>query len=194
MKKFMIWLTLAMLLLTGFALAERATDTDLTTTTDLEAPAEEILPLEGVIEEIIEPTYNEETGLLESATILMNTQTHGLVEVHFSTDSLLEGAEDLSVGDYIYVQYNGMMTRSIPGQVSAEKISAWRLTGKVTEVTEDGFMLNTQENGDVWVHAAEDLLSLVQAEGEVTVYFNGVMTLSLPGQINAAWIVTPVAA
>jgi len=194
MKKFMIWLTLAMLLLTGFALAERATDTDLTTTTDLEAPAEEILPLEGVIEEITEPTYNEETGLLESATILMNTQTHGLVEVHFSTDSLLEGAEDLSVGDYIYVQYNGMMTRSIPGQVSAEKISAWRLTGKVTEVTEDGFMLNTQENGDVWVHAAEDLLSLVQAEGEVTVYFNGVMTLSLPGQINAAWIVTPVAA
>lgn len=193
MKKFMIWLTLAMLLLTGFALAERATDTDLTTT-DLEAPAEEILPLEGVIEEITEPTYNEETGLLESATILMNTQTHGLVEVHFSTDSLLEGAEDLSVGDYIYVQYNGMMTRSIPGQVSAEKISAWRLTGKVTEVTEDGFMLNTQENGDVWVHAAEDLLSLVQAEGEVTVYFNGVMTLSLPGQINAAWIVTPVAA
>ncbi len=194
MKKFMIWLTLAMLLLTGFALAERATDTDLTTTTDLEAPAEEILPLEGVIEEITEPTYNEETGLLESATILMNTQTHGLVEVHFSTDSLLEGAEDLSVGDYIYVQYNGMMTRSIPGQVSAEKISAWRLTGKVTEVTEDGFMLNTQENGDVWVHAAEDLLNLVQAEGEVTVYFNGVMTLSLPGQINAAWIVTPVAA
>lgn len=194
MKKFMIWMTLAMLLLTGFALAERATDTDLTTGTDLTNDVEEILPLEGVIEEVTEPTYNEETGLLESATILMNTQTHGLVEVHFTAESLLEGAEDLSVGDYIYVQYNGMMTRSLPGQVTAEKISLWRLTGKVTEVTGDGFMLNTPETGDVWVHATEDLLSLVHVEGEATVYFNGVMTLSLPGQINAAWIVTPVAA
>lgn len=59
----------------------------------------------------------------------METEEFGLVEVHFTEQTLLEGAEDFAVGDYIFVSYNGMMTRSLPPQVTAEKVTAYRFTG-----------------------------------------------------------------
>ena len=122
----------------------------------------------------------------------METEEFGLVEVHFTEQTLLEGAEDFAVGDYIFVSYNGMMTRSLPPQVTAEKVTAYRFTGTVSQLQDDGFLLTTEEAGDVWVRALSEQLETVEDGQEVTVYFDGVMTMSLPGQINAAWIVTPV--
>lgn len=217
MKKMIAWLLLAALCLTGVALADDATKTDLSTESDLRDENGTVIPvLEGEILEIISPVYEEaqepaeeeaqeETGeqaedeaqeepaKLLSATLMVNTVSHGLVEVHFTEDTLLEGAVDFAVGDYIFVTYNGMMTRSIPPQVTAEKVTAYRFTGTVSQLTEDGFLLTTEEAGDVQVNALAEQLEGVEENAEVTVYFNGVMTMSLPGQISAAWIVIPEA-
>lgn len=202
MKKLLIWLLIAALGLTGIALADGATGTDLTTNTDIttetdmntgDEHAETIIPpLQGVIQEIIDPQYDEETQALLSATLIIETQDFGLVEVHFTQETLLEGAEDFVVGDYIFVSYNGVMTRSLPPQVTAEKVTAYRFTGTVSQLGENGFMLTTETVGDVWVNALPEQLETVANDQEVTVYFDGVMTMSLPGQISAAWIVTPV--
>lgn len=217
MKKMIAWLLLAALCLTGVALADDATKTDLSTESDLRDENGTVIPvLEGEILEIITPVYEEaqepaeeeaqeetaeqaedeaqeEPAKLLSATLMVNTLSHGLVEVHFTEDTLLEGAVDFAVGDYIFVTYNGMMTRSIPPQVTAEKVTAYRFTGTVSQLTEDGFLLTTEEAGDVQVNALAEQLEGVEENAEVTVYFNGVMTMSLPGQISAAWIVIPEA-
>ena len=196
MKKLMIWLLIAALGLTGIALADGATHTDISTNTNLNHGNDKdetvIPPLQGTIQEIIDPQYDEEAEALLSATLTMETEEFGLVEVHFTEQTLLEGAEDFAVGDYIFVSYNGMMTRSLPPQVTAEKVTAYRFTGTVSQLQEDGFLLTTEEAGDVWVRALSEQLETVEDGQEVTVYFDGVMTMSLPGQINAAWIVTPV--
>lgn len=199
MKKLLIWLLIAAIGLAGIALAESTANKDVTTDADLvleEGNDETVIPpLQGVIQEIISPEYHEETGALLSATLVIDTETHGLVEVHFTPETVLEGAEDFVAGDYIFVQYNGMMTRSLPPQVTAEKVTAYRFTGTVSQLQEDGFMLSTQEAGDVRVNALAEQLEKVEEGAQVTVYFNGVMTMSLPGQISAAWIVAsaPVA-
>lgn len=196
MKKLLIWLLIAALGLTGIALADGATHTDITTETDMNTADENtetvIPPLQGVIQEIIDAQYDEETQALLSATLMIETQDFGLVEVHFTEETLLEGAEDFVVGDYIFVSYNGVMTRSLPPQVTAEKVTAYSFTGTVSQLKEEGFMLTTETAGDVWVNALPEQLETVADGQEVTVYFNGIMTMSLPGQISAAWIVTPV--
>ena len=192
MKKFLIWLTLATLLFTGFALAERSAQNDQPADTPAqeEEGTVEIPMISGVIEEINDAEYDAD-GKLLSATLLVTGGDYPQVEVHYEADTTgLEGEEALSLGDYVYVLYNGVMTRSLPPQITAERISIWKQVGTVTEIGEDGFMMHTEEQGDVWVNATEEQLAAIALEDEVTVYSNGVMTMSLPPQITAVWMTT----
>lgn len=192
MKKFLIWLTLASLLFTGFALAERSAQNDQPADTPAqeEEGTVEIPMISGVIEEINDAEYDAD-GKLLSATLLVTGGDYPQVEVHYEADTtVLEGEEALSLGDYVYVLYNGVMTRSLPPQITAERISIWKQVGTVTEIGEDGFMMHTEEQGDVWVNATEEQLAAIALEDEVTVYSNGVMTMSLPPQITAVWMTT----
>lgn len=61
------------------------------------------------------------------------------------------------------------------------------MTGTVKEVTEEGVLLETLEQGDVLCRLPEGMPA--PAENDlIQVWFNGVMTMSLPGQINVlAW-------
>jgi len=61
------------------------------------------------------------------------------------------------VGDYIHVLYDGIMTRSLPAQVYAQKIGCYKTTGTVSELTESGFLLTT-ETDVVQVNADAALL------------------------------------
>ena len=192
MKKFLIWLTLATLLFTGFALAERSAQNDQPADTPAqeEEGTVEIPMISGVIEKINDAEYDAD-GKLLSATLLVTGGDYPQVEVHYEADTtVLEGEEALSLGDYVYVLYNGVMTRSLPPQITAERISIWKQVGTVTEIGEDGFMMHTEEQGDVWVNATEEQLAAIALEDEVTVYSNGVMTMSLPPQITAVWMTT----
>ena len=57
----------------------------------------------------------------------------------------------------------------------------------VTDVGEDGFILNT-ELEPIYVSAPAELLTGIENGMTVTVYSNGAMTMSLPARIGAEMI------
>ena len=189
MKKILIWLTIATLLFTGFALAERSTEND--QSTDHMPEEEEVVEIpmiSGVISEINDAQYDE-NGKLLSATLLVTCGEYPQVEVFYNAeDTVLEGVESLEIGNYVYVQYNGVMTRAIPPQITAEQVSVWKLEGTVTAIEADGFMLDTAEQGEVWCNATVEQLATLAVGASLTVYTNGIMTLSLPAQVTAVWV------
>ena len=189
MKKILIWLTIATLLFTGFALAERSTENDQSTDNmPEEEEVVEIPMISGVISEINDAQYDE-NGKLLSATLLVTDGEYPQVEVFYNAeDTVLEGVEALEIGNYVYVQYNGVMTRAIPPQITAEQVSVWKLEGTVTAIEADGFMLDTAEQGEVWCNATVEQLSTLTVGASLTVYTNGIMTLSLPAQVTAVWV------
>ena len=147
------------------------------TDTETAEPQDELYDLAGTVQEIAEDH------------LLLLTPDGIEVQANLFPETVYDG-ESFGVGDLVHVMYNGMMTRSLPGQIAAMKASCWRLTGVVAEMAENGFLINRADVGDqVFVHADAALLENVQEETEVTVYFNGIMTMSLPGQITADRIV-----
>lgn len=61
------------------------------------------------------------------------------------------------------------------------------LTGTVKEVTEEGVLIETVEQGEVFCRLPEGMTAPMEND-LIQVWFNGVMTLSLPGQVNVlAW-------
>ena len=104
--------------------------------------------------------------------ILIEDSDGQQVQVNLFEDTMTEG-DAIVPGALIHVLYNGMMTRSLPPQVAAIRVSCFAFTGEIAEMNQHGFLLH---------HACA-------AGSRVTVYFSGAMTMSLPGQIGAELIV-----
>ena len=142
-----------------------------------QATEEPVVSLKGTVNQ-----SNEEGLLLDTE--------NGPVLVLTQEDTILEGFEavaDLAPGRVVEVLYNGMMTRSLPAQITAQKITSLVLTGEVTELMENAFLMETETHGPVQVNLPEGA-QLPEAGQQVRVTFNGVMTMSLPAQIGA-WTV-----
>ena len=143
---------------------------------------EPLQPIEGVILAVEENTFTVTDIEL------------GEVVVNLDENTAFEGvatAETLAVGQYVYVTYDGKMTRSNPPQITAQKVSCFAVTGIVSEILEDGILVTGDETtGDVIVHA-DETMPHVYAGVPVTMYFDGVMAMSLPGQISARKIDVP---
>ena len=108
------------------------------------------------------------------------------------TDATIsEGKELLEIGDLISVQYNGMMTRSLPAQVTADAIACHSMTGVVSDMAEGSFMLTLPDESQYQVNYDREMFEGVQDGMTVTVYFNGASTRSLPPQIAADHIRMP---
>ena len=138
------------------------------------AEAPTVFQLEGVI---LEKT--------EDGDYLIEAATMGEVLVKISEDTIFEGQMNLTVGQDIFVTYNGMMTRSLPPQVSALKIDCYFLDGVVTSLEQDesSMLVDSKEFGPVIVHLPE--MDVLPQEGDqVRVYYSGVMALSYPGQVG----------
>lgn len=124
--------------------------------------------------------------------LLMLCPDNGMhLEVLLSEETTLEGVSALQVGDFIHVRYNGAMTRSIPAQIAGQNVACHRLTGVVAERNEEGPLLTTGDGIDVQVRCDAALSYGVLEGSEITVYYDGKMTFSLPGQINADFIRLP---
>ena len=141
----------------------------------LEEEAQDVFELYGEIVEITDEY------------VLLSTADMGYVQVNLSDDTVIEGVEALELGQTAVVMYDGMMTRSLPPQISALRVGCYVRTGAVGEITEDGFMLlgSTEE---IRVNAEKALLEGLTEGQNVSVYFNGAMTMSLPAQIGAELI------
>lgn len=132
-------------------------------------------------------------GVVSELTEDSFTLTFGeeVYSVH-AKPAMLEGIQD---GMFITVYHTGMMTRSIPAQISAIHIRGQEIVGTVTEMVEGGFTL-TVEGEELPYHVAikEDALQFVQAEPgmEVIVIIDGMMTASLESILVNATEILPL--
>ncbi len=137
---------------------------------------------EGTITEVLEDGFVMQEA--DGREILFN------VDEQTALDGF-ETLEDLDVGMYVIVESDGRLTKSTPPQAHADRVTCYWLAGQVESVDgeENTFLMQT-ELGEVIVHKG-DLTTPVYAGMTVTVYFDGVMAMSLPGQIAARKIVAP---
>ena len=120
---------------------------------------------------------------VQEELLLVKTPDGLYVEVLLTEETASEGA-DVLVGDFVHILYNGMMTRSLPAQITAQAVSCHKLQGIVSEMAEDGFLLTFGEES-WYVGAAAEQLTGIQDGMFVTVFHNGMMTMSIPAQVNA---------
>ena len=126
---------------------------------------------------------------MNDAFILIEDSDGQQVQVNLFEDTVTEG-DAIVPGALIHVMYNGMMTRSLPPQVAAMRVSCFAFTGEIAEMNQHGFLLHPDEGIDeVQVNAPDELMEGLEPGSRVTVYFSGAMTMSLPGQISAERIV-----
>lgn len=184
MKKIALFLSL-LLILSLAACAQQAGETEPTAKPQptlepehTEQPVETQL-LSGVVLEIVEDG------------IYIETEEHGEVLVLTGEETVFETTGDIRSGDLLYIDYNGQMTFSLPAQISASVVRMHKLEGDVIEVypEENAVLLGgAAMDAEVYVHLPE-IWKDAQIDFEhMTVYYNGVMTMSLPGQINAGLV------
>jgi len=169
MKKILVWLlTLCMAVAPALSLAEEEVEMD--------------TQLEGFVTEILEEAF-----VLEDAE-------HGEVMLNTSENTVWDGVlmeQELAVGQYVIVDYDGRMTFSLPPQAHADRVGCYLLEGFVTEITEDGqILMDDLTFGEVFVQM-EDGFEHVYAGMAITVYYDGVMSLSLPALANGRHISVP---
>lgn len=141
--------------------------------------AEEMISIEGFVVEITEEGYLIETSDLGEVMVLTHEETY------------TETVRDILPGDYLYIDYNGMMTRSLPPQINASVIRMHVLSGSIVEsnAEENSVLLNTDTHGEVIVFLPEVWAGQALDCENLTVYFNGAMTMSLPAQIGAGFVI-----
>ena len=169
MKKIVIWmLALCVALLPALSLAENTEEMDTV--------------LEGFVTEILDGGFVMEDA--EMGEIMLNTSENTVWD-----GILME--QELAVGQYVFVDYDGRMTFSLPPQAHADRVGCHVLEGVVMEITEEGrLLIEDLTFGEVFVQM-EGGFEHVYAGMPVTIYYDGVMSLSLPALANARHIIVP---
>ena len=138
--------------------------------------------LEGLVTEVLEQGFVMED--IELGSVLLNVD-----ETTVMDGILAEG--DIEVGQYVFVEYDGRLTRSLPPQAHADRVGCYRLTGTVDLSLSMGVLLTGDPTfGDVIIRVDGSMPHLYQGM-PITVYYNGVMAMSYPGQVTARHIVVP---
>jgi len=101
-----------------------------------EEEAQEIFDIYGEIVEITDEY------------VLIDTPDMGHVQVNLSEDTVIEGVEALEIGQTAVVMYDGMMTRSLPPQITALHIGVYAVSGVISEVLEDRIVILQEETGE----------------------------------------------
>lgn len=164
MKKLSIFLAIALLF--GFAA--------------LSEPASEVLvSMQGTVLEID-----------ENGNYLIDTAELGEVLVQISEATFLETDREIAAGDFLYIDYDGRMSRSLPPQITASVVRMHCLTGIIVETypEENAVLLQTDALGEVFVRLPDDWAGQEIAAESMIVYYNGAITMSLPGQISAGFV------
>ena len=142
MKKFWAILLMVMTLCVGTACAE-----------DVLAVEEKVFELSGLIMEITPEN-----------DLLISTVPHGDVLVHVSDKTVISGVETLEIGQYVYIRFNGVMTMSLPGQITADEIDCHRFEGEVVAVAGNNVQLKTEDGAYCLVLSKEIDVAFSQGE------------------------------
>jgi len=137
---------------------------------------------EGIVTEVFEGGF------------LMETTEFGILQVNTDDNTVLDGLlsiEPIAVGMYVIVDTNGMMTRSLPPQVYGVRVGCYTLNGVAGEITEEGVLLTGDPIfGEVFVQMTPTMANVFPGV-PMLVYYDGVMTMSLPGKVNARYVLVP---
>ncbi|MDD3410479.1 MAG: hypothetical protein PHY12_06685, partial [Eubacteriales bacterium] len=142
---------------------------------------------------VITVLEGEITDLTEEGFLMEDAQL-GQVYVLYDDETVFDGvaAKDaMSVGQYVFVDFDGRLTRSLPPQAVADRVGVYTVSGTITELLDEGYLVDGDPVfGQVMVHPGENQPH-AWAGAHVTVYYNGVMAMSLPGQISSSKLVAP---
>ena len=137
------------------------------------AQESEVFLLSGTIMEVLDDC------------VMLDVPELGDVQAFISEETTIEGVDALRIGQTAVVLYDGKMTRSLPPQITAQRISVYAVEGTVTEVAEDRVtILRGDELGEVVLTLPENAPELEIGQN-VIAYTTGIMTMSLPPIMNA---------
>ena len=147
----------------------------------------DVVEMEAEVEEVAEVVelYGEITEITDEYVMIL-ADGLGDVKVQLTEDTIVEGVEALELGQTAKVLYTGMMTRSLPPQITALLIGVYAVTGEVTAVG-DGNVTIVSENGEIVLTLPEGAAAPAVGEA-ITAYTTGVSTMSIPPQMNAVAI------
>ena len=201
MKKKMIWVLLAVVLVLAAAAAvlllnkndvvestgpivvteETTAETEIPEETEAEVLSEEaeieLVTLTGVITEITDEY------------VLLDVGDMGQVQANLSEDTLIEGVEELAIGQTAIVTYDGKMTRSLPAQITALRVGVYEVRGTVKTMEDGRITVEKTEGGDEVVLTLPENAPTLAVGDVITAYTTGISTMSLPPQMNAIAIV-----
>ena len=160
--------------------------TEVITVTDEGVPAEQEAISEEEAIEIVEIS-----GVITEITdeyVMIDAGEMGMIQANTSMDTLIEGVEELAVGQTAVILYDGKMTRSLPAQITALKIGVYEVKGTVTASEEGRVTIDQGEAGEVVLTLPESAPEIAVGDA-ITAYTTGISTMSLPPQMNAIAIV-----
>ncbi|MDY3832618.1 MAG: hypothetical protein SOZ79_09095 [Candidatus Ventricola sp.] len=201
MKKKMIWVLLAVVLVLAAAAAvlllnknDVVESTGPIVVTE-ETTAETEIPEETEAEVLSEETEIELvtlTGVITEITdeyVLLDVGDMGQVQANLSEDTLIEGVEELAIGQTAIVTYDGKMTRSLPAQITALRVGVYEVRGTVKTMEDGRITVEKTEGGDEVVLTLPENAPALAVGDVITAYTTGISTMSLPPQMNAIAIV-----
>ena len=196
MKKMMAIALMIVLLGAAYAVAQNQEETgnaEVIEVAEIAEDAEDAEDAEASEEEMEEAAeiYDLSGEILEITPeyILIGNEMLGEVQVNLAEGTVIEGAYALEVGQTVVVMYNGMMTRSLPAQITAMHIGVYKVEGSVTAVEEEFVMIRREDTAEeIMMTLPENAPELMEGD-RVIAYTNGAMTMSLPPQMNAIAIV-----
>lgn len=201
MKKKMIWVLLAVVLVLAVAAAVLLlVKNDVVENTDPIVVTEETTAEPETVEEAEAEALSEEaeielvtlTGVITEVTdeyVLLDVGDMGQVQANLSEDTLIEGVEELAVGQTAMVTYDGKMTRSLPAQITALRVGVYEVRGTVKTMEDGRIIVEKTEGGDEVVLTLPENAPALAVGDVITAYTTGISTMSLPPQMNAIAIV-----
>jgi hypothetical protein len=143
---------------------------------------EPLPPFEGLVTEVFEGGF------------MLDEIQNGTMQVNTDDSTVWDGIlsiQPIEVGMYVIVDHNGMMTRSIPVQIYGMRVGCYTLSGVAGEITEEGVLLTGDPIfGDAFVQMNPTMATVFPGV-PMLVYYDGVITMSLPGKVNARLVVVP---
>ena len=201
MKKKMIWVLLAVVLVLAAAAAVLLlTTNDVVASTGPLVVTEEVTAEPETQEEAEAEALSEEaeielvtlTGVITEITdeyVLLDVGDMGQVQANLSEDTLIEGVEELAIGQTAIVTYDGKMTRSLPAQITALRVGVYEVRGTVKTMEDGRITVEKTEGGDEVVLTLPENAPALAVGDVITAYTTGISTMSLPPQMNAIAIV-----
>ena len=201
MKKKMIWVLLAVVLVLAAAAAVLLLNkNDVVESTGPIVVTEEVTAEPETQEEAEAEALSEEaeielvtlTGVITEITdeyVLLDVGDMGQVQANLSEDTLIEGVEELAIGQTAMVTYDGKMTRSLPAQITALRVGVYEVRGTVKTMEDGRITVEKTEGGDEVVLTLPENAPALAVGDVITAYTTGISTMSLPPQMNAIAIV-----